>query len=708
MKMKGSRRRHDLLPFVVFAAVALFFTWRGFLPGRVLAPLDLIADYGAWKADPLERHLVSNHLLSDVVLQFRPWDVEARRLLRRREFPWVNSYSGDGSPLFANPQTALLSPFTWPRLLLGARGWSVCVFLKLLMAGLGLFWLGLELGMDRQAAIFAAAVFQASGFSVLWALHPLTNVFAVLPILAAALIRLIRIPSAKQAAAVVVSAAAATAGGHPETLLQGVFTIAILLLILFFSKDPSLGPRPGAGAWLRAAAAAAAGFLLLAIQLLPFFWLLSRGHILDVRHGEASRGFRFSALTGEILPGALGSPLRGEIDLSVFLHDKENFIARNEGFVGLISLVLIFIAWSRLTKWQRRSLLAGGGALAAAWSFPVVRSLLRSTPGLSLAAPERWDLVFVLFTALSAGSALMIVGQDESHCIVGRALVAAGVLMTFGGLLPSVSAAGPALTQAARAGISFLRSRGALDAPAAIYQARLSGYLVAGKATALHRIALPGACWALAGWALMSCRRRRRWLTGAALLELMSFGAGFLPDVRKSTIPDVPKALRDIQRLDPERRHLLIAGEEILPPNLSTLYELRDFRTFDLLESRDQIRRRWICGYNEAAHAFPAKVIPRDLSCLASEGVAFVLSREPILGTRRVGGDAPPAVGVYEIPSPASPPIPQNRPPRGLIPGAVISLVAVVIAIALSAQAHRSSRNGRSLQTDGTTALQER
>ena len=126
---------------LLFLAVALLYTGAGFLPGRTFAPLDLPLDAGAWKADPAQRVRVSNSLLSDVVVQFIPWDREIRRLIARGEFPWINRFAGDGAPLFANPQTALFSPFTWPRLLLGLDGWALMALLKLIAAALSMYWL---------------------------------------------------------------------------------------------------------------------------------------------------------------------------------------------------------------------------------------------------------------------------------------------------------------------------------------------------------------------------------------------------------------------------------------------------------------------------------------------------------------------------------------------------------------------------------------
>ena len=87
------------LAALVFALAAALFTAAGFLPGRVFLPLDLPLDYGAWKHDPNVRVAVSNKLLSDSILEFRPWDHEVRRLVAMRQFPWRNVWAADGEHL---------------------------------------------------------------------------------------------------------------------------------------------------------------------------------------------------------------------------------------------------------------------------------------------------------------------------------------------------------------------------------------------------------------------------------------------------------------------------------------------------------------------------------------------------------------------------------------------------------------------------------
>jgi len=69
------------LAALFFAAASALFTARGFLPHRIMLPLDLPRDSGAWKPNPLVRVAVSNRLLSDPIFEYLAWDREIRRLV---------------------------------------------------------------------------------------------------------------------------------------------------------------------------------------------------------------------------------------------------------------------------------------------------------------------------------------------------------------------------------------------------------------------------------------------------------------------------------------------------------------------------------------------------------------------------------------------------------------------------------------------------
>jgi hypothetical protein len=343
------------------------------------------------------------------------------------------------------------------------------------------------------------------------------------------------------------------------------------------------------------------------------------------------------------------------------------------------------MAARRLPPVFRRGLVIGALGLALAWRLPPLEQILACVPLLSLGARQYWAVVFVLFASAAAGPALYDATPIGSPRWA-RAFLFAGLLLLAAGLLPSLPPARAPLFAAGERAVESLRGRGKLPHSAETYRARLDQYLRDGRWTAFHRLAFPGACWALAGWALADAARRRRFLVAAILGEIAAFGVGYLPAVGFHGLSEPAPAIRDVKRLDPDGRSMIASSGGAYPANLATLDGVHDIVSFDVLESSRRIERLKPCGFDEASTAFRQD---SSAPCLAGLGVRFFLSREPPAGTVRVGGGAPPAVGVYEIPGARAIPPPSNAPPRGLAAGALVSAAALVGAAFLTAGGRR-------------------
>ncbi|HKR65394.1 MAG TPA: hypothetical protein VJZ00_16800 [Thermoanaerobaculia bacterium] len=662
-------------PFaLVFLAVALLYAGLGLAPGRTFAPLDLPLDADAWKHDPTQRIRGSNTLLGDVVVQFVAWDKEILRRFANHELPWTNAYAGDGGPLFANPQTALFSPFTWPRLLFGLHGWAVMAILKLLAAMWCTYWLARELEVAPREAALSAIVYASAGYTIVWLLYPITNVFTLLPGLAAAALRLMKTPRVRNAASVIALAALCTAGGHPETLFIGVIGIWI-----FLGWEAEKRRELGAVALVPASVGALLGFLLLAVQLAPFLALLGNTYA-DVLRPRMAHPFRIWAIASQVLPGILGTPLRGELDLTA-LPMAENFNLRAGGYIGAIVLVAIALAWRELAPSLRRGLIIGIIALVLSWYPPGVWAALRHVPVLRVLTLEYGVALFVLFGALAAGPAIAIAASRKRRKL-GPALIVAGALALIAGVLPLIPAARTTLSNVARSGIAELRERGHLRQAPEVYEQRLNEYLNAAGLTTARRVAIPGACWLLAGIALSISRRRALLLSLAAAIELFAFGLGLNPAVRMTDVPREPDVITAIKQLDPSRQFLLAEHFEVFPANLGTLYEVRDVISYDALTTKSRVAQLLPAGYDPLLHTFNPILRPEEVRELGKHGVRFVLSRHDVAGARRVAGPPMPAVGVYEIEGVAPTSFPPNNRAPGFIAGLVISLVAAGASIA--------------------------
>ena len=658
---------------LLFLGIALLYAGPGLLPGRTFAPIDVPLDFDAWKHDPTQRVRVSNTLLADVVVQFVPWDREILRLAARGEWPWVNRWAGDGGPLFANPQTALFSPFTWPRLLLGLDGWALMGILKILAAALCAYWFARELDVPHPQAMFSGLVYATAGYTIVWLLYPITNVFALLAGLAAAALRLMKSPSIHNASLVILFAALCTAGGHPETLFLGVLGIWIFLL-----WEAEKRRDLGLGAIVPSSVGAALGFTLMAVQLAPFLALLANGYA-EVLRPRIEHPFRLWGVLSQVLPGILGSPLRGELDLTA-VPLAENFNLRAGGFIGAIVLLALVLAWRDLSPALRRGLIIGTIALAMSWYPPGLWPVLRHVPVLRVVTLEYGVALFVLFASMAAGPALFMLATRQRRKI-GTAVAIAGLLALIGGLVPLL--APQSVAKAARGGIEQLRARGHLRQSAEVYEQRLGYYLSAAGLTTARRLALPGACWLLAGIALaLPLRRRGGLLAVAAAAELLVFGIGFNPAVPMTEVPREPDVIREIRLRDPQQQYLLAEHFEVFPANLATLYGVRDAISYDALNTKRRVEQLLPRGYDPLLHTFNPILAPKEVERLGSLGVRWVLSRGDVAGATRIAGPPPPAVGVYEVPNAEPVPMPPNHRPPGLFLGLVVSLLAAVAAAA--------------------------
>ena len=131
-----------------------------------------------------------NYLLSDVTDVVMPWLLHDSREIRDARFPVWNEYEGNGSPHFANPQTAVLSPFSFPIFLFGLRaGLWISTAMKVLCALFGMYGLLILRGRSRSAAVLGAIAFTFSGYMMVWLYWPMAATTALLPVLAYFLIR---------------------------------------------------------------------------------------------------------------------------------------------------------------------------------------------------------------------------------------------------------------------------------------------------------------------------------------------------------------------------------------------------------------------------------------------------------------------------------------------------------------------------------------
>ncbi|MEO8036975.1 MAG: hypothetical protein ABI837_21285, partial [Acidobacteriota bacterium] len=179
-----------------FIPLALIFWSPCWMTARSPAPFDfLFARVSPWRTMAPQSLSPSFHsgnlLLSDVPMQFVPWRHVVVDAYRHGELPLLNRYAGSGSPLWENPQAAVLFPLTIAGIPFSGFAWPLfAAMCKTLIAltGMYLFLRAEELG--ESAAVFGAIAYAFSTFGVAFALFPHTNVTVLLPWLMLAIARL--------------------------------------------------------------------------------------------------------------------------------------------------------------------------------------------------------------------------------------------------------------------------------------------------------------------------------------------------------------------------------------------------------------------------------------------------------------------------------------------------------------------------------------
>jgi len=322
-------RLRAALPVAVIVALPILFLGRGLLPGRVLSPASVLYEYYPWKAyaDP---RMPANSALADVAIQGQPWLLYIRNEIKAGRFPLWNPHTFAGSPFVASMQTALFSPFTFTGLFgPETKAPAVVAILKLLVAGLSMFWFLRLIPLSRPASALGGVAFMFSGFMTTFLGWPHTSVVAWLPLMMGLVHRLRSTVGWGYAGLLSLVTAAQMAGGHPDTSLQMLLVVAAWAAFLLRG--------PGASRFaVRAGVALGLGVAIASAQILPFVEYLS--NCAASHHRFASEGGGLMPVRWAfaiLIPDYFGNTANGNYTLA---DADYNEIA---GWVGIAPLVLL-------------------------------------------------------------------------------------------------------------------------------------------------------------------------------------------------------------------------------------------------------------------------------------------------------------------------------------------------------------------------------
>ena len=414
-----------------------------FFEGKICSGSDLLYDLPPWKPyAPPNWEGPQNPLVADVISAFYPSYVNTRAALDRGEWPLWNPNQCGGMPLMANCQSAVFYP---PRLLYQFLdipvAYSVHVLFKLWLCGMTAFLCARGIGLSLGAARFLSLAWMLTSYNQFWALWPLPDVSAWLPVLFLG-VELAFSGAVRRAVLAIASGGTLILlAGHPETAFAMSFDLGVYVLLRFVFER-----RRGAALWRPAAACAfgwAVALLATCVQWLPFIEYLLNSYTLFERHGDRFQSHLLpNTAVCLFVPRFFGA----EADRNFWGDLDGNRYAIYPGIVVWMGAALLLVRRRELGADARRWLaLAVAAACAFGFTFAVPGfQWLHELPGFA-SLRENYHIGFGLFAlAVLAASGierwLARPGRPRDLAwtlvvLVPAALMVFGALEFYGGII---------------------------------------------------------------------------------------------------------------------------------------------------------------------------------------------------------------------------------------------------------------------------------
>lgn len=290
------------ISFIIFSGFIIIFLFSYILPNYFF-PSDILNYLPTFSIDKWEKP--KNSLLADPVFQFEPWRHYTKERLLKGEFPLWNDRNGDGTPFFANPQTAVLWPFNFLYYIFPTKNALYLIpLLKLYFFGIFSYLYLHSLKCSEKISVMGSVGAVFSGFPLVWLLWPHTNVFIFLPLTLFLIEKIYsdnRQTSYRWYLLLSFVYLLAILGGHPETLFYIICVNLFYSLTRFWNQKKKI---------ILTIFSICLGFLFGAIQILPFLEYLKNSFVLDNRIVDGARQFFLPlvSFTLNIIPFLLGAP----------------------------------------------------------------------------------------------------------------------------------------------------------------------------------------------------------------------------------------------------------------------------------------------------------------------------------------------------------------------------------------------------------------
>lgn len=157
-------------PIIFIFLVWFIFANPYFLKNKVPFPSTYqVNNFAPWSTNSKFWGPVKNGAMPDIITQIYPWKNLVIDAWKSGTIPLWNPYSFSGTPLLANYQSAVFSPFNILFVILPfVDAWSILVLIQPLMAGLFMYLLLITLNKSKVASLISSISFMFCGFITVW------------------------------------------------------------------------------------------------------------------------------------------------------------------------------------------------------------------------------------------------------------------------------------------------------------------------------------------------------------------------------------------------------------------------------------------------------------------------------------------------------------------------------------------------------------
>lgn len=569
--------------------VAFAFLIRSLATPKVLVPADLL-EHQIPIAQSRPDKPPSNPAISDVVEQFYPYQEFLRREIHRGNLPLWNPYVLNGTPFLATTVSMVFSPIHWLLFFLPHPlfyEWSA--FLKLWIAGSGIYFFCRKIGLDHWSAVISGTVFMFCGYNIYFLLFPNSSVSCLLGWALFAAESFLTGGKTKRFALLSFIILLSILSGHVESAALLGIAVAIYATVRDWRRS------------LFVYIAIALAVLGSAVVTLPFieFLLHSSTYVLRSYPGGNFFFLPPSVWPAFLIPYFLGTPIN---------NISEPWYFEGAIYIGILPFFLgsLSLGCRDRMEYKLPSLVLLVWGLSILFGVFPVFDLFTSLPGLRQA--NHFHIVQICHAAIAvlSGEGVACV---SSRRVGMRSMVIAVIGALVVGIVAGFCYADPNWNPDAANGRFFFLDR---EWPWPLYPVWSIVTLLAIVAFSAHD------AFAIVCWAVIA-------------LNGFVYGFFFNPVVSPASNLNapVPSVIAQMQRFPHER--MVGIGVGTAPPNYPMVWNLRDVRGYESLVMQRLPRvYRFLTSSNGDSHHFVPGVNRSVLNLLKRLGCSLILTPAPL------------------------------------------------------------------------------